>query len=61
MPENKEMVTRVIEKMAELPKDTIITIPGYDKAKPYRLHIKEVKNIIKPNITIREAEPRRVK
>ena len=58
MPDNKEMVSKVLHNLGVSPVETILTIPGYNTKKPYKLHIKEVKDIVKPSITIRKAEPK---
>ncbi len=52
MPQNREMIGEVLKGLGTSPKETIITIPAYDDKKPYRLHIKEVKNIMRQKITI---------
>lgn len=52
MPENREMISKVLEGMSVSPVNKKVTIPGYDSKKPYKLHIKEVRDILKPKITI---------
>lgn len=56
MPENREMLGKVLEKM-ELAavKEMVVTIPAYDSKKVYKLYIKEVKRM-GPDIKIKVKE-----
>jgi hypothetical protein len=49
MPENKEMLGKILDKNPEigsgLGKETIVTLPGYDPKKAYKLHILKVKQL----------------
>jgi len=56
MPENKEMVSKALDELGTSPAETIITIPAYNNTKPYRLHIKEVKQTVGPKIIIAKAK-----